>query len=274
MQDQSVDRRSQLGPAYANESDGPVYDSMTQPPASPAYIPAASSPQCLEAKHLLELTARECCEGLPDAPFTTASAADSFGTQDKVAAQHVDSPSAPHGHWSMVEPPQQQQRAPCMTSSGSFSDALALLLRSRTSSRNGAPTAETDAIPRSGLSVSTLAAALAPSNEPSQEGAGDDSSCQGADSTPQTAAQPQLFQGAPSRGQKIPEVSEDPRRSVNAGVAWQFGDRIIPASLLSECETTSAECLFRLYCFLIAAQYAAAVSYWHLDAVDLEVPCD
>ena len=245
---QSVEGRCLLSPGYGSELDRPVYDSSIKPLASPAYIPAASSPQCLEAKQLLELTARECCDRLPEAPLTAPSAghvhtpAGSLGMPDKASTQHVDTPSAPHGHWSLVEPvpPRaQQQRAPCMTSSGSFSDALALLLRSR-SSRNGAPASPTEGAQRSGLSVSTLAAALAPSNEPSLEGAGDDSGCQGIGSAPQTAAQPMLLQGVSvCEARRLPEVLEDPIPSVNAGVAWQFGDRIIPADLLRECEPSS-----------------------------------
>lgn len=240
QEQQSVETNALLAPAHcSNELDRPVHDSTIQHHPSSVYIPAASSPECIEAKRLLDLAAQACCES---PPFATSAAnmhtpANSFCTAEKASIQQADNYSAAHGHWSLVDPAVSraaQQRAPCMTSSGSFSDALALLLRSR-SSKTGAPASPTEATHRSALSVSTLAAALTPSNEPSQDGAGDDSCPQTMDNVPHAAAQPKLQQGGYNGTQRLPEVLKDPIPSVNAGVAWQFGDRIIPAGLLREC---------------------------------------
>jgi hypothetical protein len=203
------------------------------------YVPAASSPECIEAKRLLELTARACRKATT-APSLTASEDSSphsptqdVSTPEAVSgpgARHADSSLASYDHWSMIEPPARAaQRVPCMKLSGSFSDALALLLRSR-SPKAGAPQSPAEATHRSGLSVSNLAPSLTPSAEPSQEQAGDDRWPQESGSAMHSRILAAQLDGM----QKLPEL-EDPSCSVNAGVAWQFGDRIIPADLLREC---------------------------------------
>lgn len=221
-----------------NVLDRPVYDAAGLQHTSPSYLPIpASSPECLEAKRLLDLTAYACRETPSEPPFTAPldvnmnTAVEGFCTPDTV---HHTETSASHGHWSMAEPVPRKVPPAMGRCNGSFSDALALLLRSR-SSKTGVPPSPTEVgdggTHRYGLSVSTLAVAMTPSSEPSQDKAGDDSFCNATDTELHTASQPQL-QGECSAGQRLPE---DPNRSVNAGVAWQFGDRIIPADLLREC---------------------------------------
>jgi hypothetical protein len=220
----------------------PAYDPNMARRSSPMYIPAASSPECIEAQRLLGLTAQACRRLKHESPPTSSEDSDPHspsqgaGTVAEVIsgmhAKPADSSLLSHEHWSMIEPPARTaQRAACMTSSGSFTDALALLLRSRTS-QPGAPPSPAEASHRSGLSVSVSnqAASMTPSPEPSQDRV-DDRWPQSDNGAAHSAAA-----GAQVNGlQKLPEMPEDPAHSVNAGVAWQFGDRILPADLLREC---------------------------------------
>lgn len=228
--------------------NGNTYDAGTlHQHNSPVFMPAASSPECLEAKRLLDL-ATQWADGVDTSqpsPSKNGCTSDSMGAATPQRMPSVTGASVPHAQRPAAEDVStapapsavQTKPAPTMTSSGSFSDALALLLRAR-SSKTGAPGSPTEVAPRSGLSVSTLATAFV-SNEASQEVVYDE------------PAEPKVPQGALDSSKKLPELG-DPLRSVNAGVAWQFGDRIIPSDLLQECVPTplssKGACRFLVNC--------------------------
>lgn len=219
--------------------DASVHDpsGVHNPSHSPIFMPAASSAECVEAKRLLDLATKlangvkttapttETNQPLPSNNGCTVGKAYTFGDASTPQLLH----SVEHNSSDAAVAAQllQGQQAPAMTSSGSFSDALALLLQAR-SCKTGTPVSPTAAL-RSGLSMSTLGlsttTAGAPSNEVSQE------------TVCEAHVQPNGLQETGANDTtllKQPEL-EDRQRSVNAGVAWRFGDRLIRPQLLQEC---------------------------------------